>query len=725
MNFLSRIDKDITLLLDNLPVGIIRFNNERKCIYANKFVINLFGIKAPYNFENMDVLYMNAIREDHRETEREVCCNFRKTNTECQTTVQIFNKSLNEYRWMINKRTFINSEDPNVTDSFMFTLQDVNENKLLEIQLRNETLRAEEAYNHKSIFLANMSHEIRTPLNGIIGMLTLLEDTKLTTDQQDYIAMVKECSFNLMTIINDILDYSKLEVGKISLDIKSMNLRECFESTNDIILSKVYEKSLEYTFSIDPTIPEYIYGDGNRIKQILLNLLSNSIKFTDSGSIDVNVKKISYNDCIMLKETHSSGDVKQCNYNVISSIKLPETEREIDLYDNTYGKVNFNDKLYLRFDIIDTGCGIHHSDKIKLFKSFSQVDNHITSKIYQGTGLGLAISKELVELMGGFIWLDWSEIGTLPGSRFSFVLPTIESKDIVNNIHDKSERVLKDANVLIVDDNLHNRISLTGMITKWGMRPHAFSNAEEALHFTRLTKFDIGLIDICMPKTDGPSFASKLREQVEFNNMEFPLVALSSLGDKLSSNSKYFKTHLIKPIKESKLKKICIELLQKRIINEEESSCNNTKNNIVLDKYIIQNDLSELKSNVRILLAEDVYINQKVVVSFLNKMGFDNIQVVDNGQQCVNIAKNNDFDIILLDIRMPVMNGEVVLQELDKFYSRSSKRRPYIVAVTAYCLREDRTKYLNMGFNDYIPKPITIDDLSRCLNNFIETLLHN
>ena len=729
MNFLSRIDKDITLLLDNLPVGIIRFNNERKCIYANKFVINLFGIKAPYNFENMDALYMNAIREDHRENEREVCCNFRKTNTECQTTVQIFNKSLNEYRWMINKRTFINSEDPNVTDSFMFTLQDVNENKLLEIQLRNETLRAEEAYNHKSIFLANMSHEIRTPLNGIIGMLTLLEDTKLTTDQQDYIAMVKECSFNLMTIINDILDYSKLEVGKISLDIKSMNLRECFESTNDIILSKVYEKSLEYTFSIDPTIPEYIYGDANRIKQILLNLLSNSIKFTDRGSIDVNVKKISYNDCIILKETHSSGDVKQCNYNVISSIKLPETEREMDLYDNTYGKVNFNDKLYLRFDIIDTGCGIHHSDKIKLFKSFSQVDNHITSKIYQGTGLGLAISKELVELMGGFIWLDWSEIGTLPmenhGSRFSFILPTIESKDIVNNIHDKSERVLKDANVLIVDDNLHNRISLTGMITKWGMRPHAFSNAEEALHFTRLTKFDIGLIDICMPKTDGPSFASKLREQVEFNNMEFPLVALSSLGDKLSSNSKYFKTHLIKPIKESKLKKICIELLQKRIINEDTSSCNNTKNNIMLDKYIIQNDLSELKSNVRILLAEDVYINQKVVVSFLNKMGFDNIQVVDNGKQCVNIAKNNDFDIILLDIRMPVMNGEVVLQELDKFYSRSSKRRPYIVAVTAYCLREDRTKYLNMGFNDYIPKPITIDDLSRCLNNFIETLLHN
>jgi len=722
MNFINRIDKDITLLLDNLPVGIIRFNNAKKCIYANKFVINLVGLDPPYTFENMDSLYMNAVHEDHRKNETEVCSNFLKTNIECQTTVQIFNKCLDEYRWMINKRTFIKSEDPNVAHSFMFTLQDVNENKLLEISLRNETLRAEEAYNHKSIFLANMSHEIRTPLNGIIGMLTLLEDTKLTSDQQDYISMLKECSFNLMTIINDILDYSKLEVGKISLDIKSMNLRECLESTNDIILSKIYEKSLEYIFTIDPTIPEYIYGDTNRIKQILLNLLSNSIKFTDRGSISIRVEKIAYNDCITLKECHLTGDVKQCSYNVINSIKLPETEMKDDIVDGkVYEKVNFNDKLYLRFDITDSGCGIHHSDKIKLFKSFSQVDNHITSKIYQGTGLGLAISKELVELMGGFIWLDWSEIGT--GSRFSFILPTIESKDVANEVHDKSERVLKDANVLIVDDNLHNRISLTGMITKWGMRPHAFSNAEEALHFTRLTKFDIGLIDICMPKTDGPSFACKLREQQEFNNREFPLVALSSLGDKLASNSKYFKTHLIKPIKESKLKKICVDLLQKRIVNDDITLTKNK--NIILDKYIIQNDLSELKSNVRILLAEDVYINQKVVISFLNKMGFDNIQVVDNGQQCVNIAKNNDFDIILLDIRMPIMNGEIVLQELDRFYSRSSKRRPYIVAVTAYCLREDKTKYLNMGFNDYIPKPITIDDLSRCLNNFMETLLYN
>ena len=704
MNFLSRIDKDITLLLDNLPVGIIRFNNERKCIYANKFVINLFGIKAPYNFENMDALYMNAIREDHRETEREVCCNFRKTNTECQTTVQIFNKSLNEYRWMINKRTFINSEDPNVTDSFMFTLQDVNENKLLEIQLRNETLRAEEAYNHKSIFLANMSHEIRTPLNGVIGMLTLLEDTKLSNDQEDYISMIKECSYNLMTIINDILDYSKLEVGKISLDMRSMNLRECLESTNDIIVSKLYEKSLEYTYDIDNQLPEKIYGDQNRLKQVLLNLLNNSIKFTDRGNIILHIKKIENVEYEYLKQTYSQS----------SNPKYP-FENISDYEDICSGNI------YLRFDIIDTGCGIDKTDNDKLFKSFSQIDNQVTSKIYQGTGLGLAISKELVELMGGFIWLDSSEIYI--GSKFSFIIPTLECKNIENeNI---SDNVLHNANVLIVDDNIHNRLSLSAMVTKWNMKPYVFSNGEEALYFTKLMKFDIGLIDVCMPKMDGQSFANKLREQIDFANKDLPLIAVSSLGDKLNSKSKHFKTHIIKPIKESKLKKICIDLLQKRQIKHIEKDQDQYQKIIPIDKYIDQNNFLELKSNVRIMLAEDVYINQKVVISFLNKLGYDNVQVVDNGQQCLDVAKNNNFDVILLDIRMPLMNGDVVLQELHKHYNKINQPKPYIVAVTAYCLREDKQKYLNMGFDYYIPKPITINDLKKCLDNFVEdTLIH-
>lgn len=695
MNFINKIDKDITLLLDNLPVGIIRFNDKHKCIYANRFVINLLGLDPSKSDTDISKIYMNAIHNEDRESEINTCITFMETHKESHSTFRIFNKQTNEYTWMTNKRNIIYSDN---TISFMFTLQDVNENKLLEIQLRNETIRAEKAYNHKSIFLANMSHEIRTPLNGIIGMLTLLEDTFLTNDQKDYILMVKECSFNLMTIINDILDYSKLEVGKISLDTRSMNIRECIETTNDIVLSKIYEKSLEYSYNIDQNIPEYIYGDTNRIKQILLNLLSNSIKFTESGNIMVHINKISEKDFISIQNQ---------NHHISKHIIDKALQNNNNMFKN---------KLFLRFDIFDSGCGINSHETDKLFKSFSQVDNQITSKIYQGTGLGLAISKELVELMDGTIWLDWSEINK--GSKFSFILPTLECINEETN-DKKSQNVLNNANVLIVDDNIHNRISLTGMITKWGMKPHIFSNGEEALHFTKLIHFDIGLIDICMPKMDGHSFAKKLRDQTEFKNKEFPLVALSSLGDKLTSNDKNFKTHLIKPIKESRLKNICIDLLQMRK-NEPEKQ-QSTIN--MLDQYINQNNISELKSNVRILLAEDVYINQKVVTSFLNKLGYDNIKVVDNGQQCLDIAINNDFDVILLDIRMPIMNGEVVLQKLHEYYNKESKIRPFIVAVTAYCLREDKQRYLDMGFDDYIPKPITLNELKRCLDKFIQTIL--
>jgi signal transduction histidine kinase/DNA-binding response OmpR family regulator len=731
MNYLNIIDKDISLLLDNLPVGIIRFNHENNCIYANKSIIDLFDLHLQNdNLKNKDIrnIYINSIHLDDRENERNVCTKFLNDYIECESTVRIFNTRLNQYRWMTNKRTLIRNDDSSNGNpiSYMYTLQDIHENKLLELNLRNESIRAEQAYNHKSIFLANMSHEIRTPLNGIIGMLTLLEDTKLTNDQQDYIYMIKECSFNLMTIINDILDYSKLEVGKISLDTRPMNLLECIESTNDIVLSKIYEKSLEYNYTINPHIPEYIYGDSNRLKQVILNLLSNSIKFTDKGNIFLNINIVTENDYVLLYKMYKNRYEPQPHETTnINHLKIQDDPQ------------NTNDKIYLRFDITDTGCGIDDSQRNKLFKSFSQVDNRITSKIYQGTGLGLAISKELVELMGGIIWLDWSQNNN--GSRFSFIIQTKKCEKLILNEHLKiSDNVLQNANVLILDDNLHNRISLTGMVTKWGMRAYAFSNGEEALHFTRLTQFDIGLIDICMPKLDGPGFANKLREQKEFNNSTFPLVALSSLGDKAVTSSKYFKTHLIKPIKESKLKKVCIDLLQKRnnqnghnIESKSElhqnqdsnSKSNNTRLN--LDKYISQNDLSELKENVRILLAEDVYINQKVVSSFLTKLGFSNICIVENGQQCLEMATSKEFDIILLDIRMPIMNGEIVLEELLKYYDIHKKGKPYIVAVTAYCLREDKEKYLNMGFDDYIPKPITVNDLKRCLNTYIETLLQN
>lgn len=700
---LNEIDEDISSLLDNLPVGIVRLNREGECVYANKFILNAFGLISCTDINNIRDRQIKHIHPDDLQEELQHCRRFLFENMECETTFRLYNEKYKEHRWMKNKRTLIKTGDET---SYMYTFQDIHDNKLMEIQLRNETIKAERAYNHKSIFLANMSHEIRTPLNGIIGMLTLLEDTTLNTNQQDYINMIKECSFNLMTIINDILDYSKLEVGKITLDIKSMSLQDCIESTNDIVVSKIYEKALEYTYNIGIDVPNMINGDSNRIKQVLLNLLSNSIKFTESGTIFLNVETIKLQDYQLLHDT----------------------------YQNESISIEQEDCLYLRFDITDTGCGIEESERHKLFKSFSQVDNQITSKIYQGTGLGLAISKELVELMNGFIWLDWSDVGK--GSRFSFVIKVSSSNENLECTSD-CDKILIGQNVLIVDDNLYNRISLTGMVTKWGMKPHSFSNSEEALYFTKITQFDIGLIDICMPKLDGVKFAGKLREQNEFNNRIMPLIALSSLGDKTTTSNKVFKHHLIKPIKEAKLKQVCIDSLREYInCNVGNISNTGTRSRILaeeivnpkvketLDTYIHNNDITNLKGDIRILLAEDVYINQKVIIGFLEKLGYKNINVVENGQQCIDYCLQNEYDIILLDIRMPILDGEAVIKRLHEHYTNPRIRKPYIVAVTAYCLREDKNKYLDMGFDNYIPKPVSITELTKCMNAFIELLLH-
>ncbi|NDG32051.1 response regulator, partial [bacterium] len=387
-----------------------------------------------------------------------------------------------------------------------------------------------------NLVLAGMSHEIRTPLNGIIGMLTLLEDTKLTPIQHDYLTMIKECAFNLMSIINDILDYSKLEAGKINLENQPLDVQEVVESVNDILVTKICEKSLEYTYTIDPDV-KGIYGDAQRLKQILLNLLGNAIRYTESGSVKLHVKKIKYGEFRNLVGTQGT---PQGTQGTPQGTRTPRTASDYN--------------LYLRFDVEDTGIGILESDRDKLFKSFMQVH----SQTLGGTGLGLSITKELVELMNGHVWLDFSKPGC--GSRFSFVLPT----RVYIGERKRSEgdlSVLKDLNVLIVDDNLYNRISLTGMVTKWGMHAYSFSTSEEALHFTQLTKFHIGLIDYCMPKIDGPTFAARLREQKGVNK-NMPLIALSSLGDTYPANTpNLFKAFLMKPFKESHLKSMCTRVL--------------------------------------------------------------------------------------------------------------------------------------------------------------------
>ncbi len=607
---------------------------------------------------NSDERYDFVYIED-RENEKRLCKDFLENNIESESICRTICHKTNEIRWVKHTRNLIKDSEGNII-SYIATLQDIDNLKKMEMEIYESKRKLEKAYVYKSSFLANMSHEIRTPLNGILGMLTLLEDTDLSNEQKEYINMIKECSSNLMTIINDILDYSKLDAGKMNLDLKPFNFRNLIDSINDILISKIYENKLQYTFNINENIEEYFIGDSNRIKQVLLNLLSNSTKFTDSnGKIHLSITKLSRN----------------------------------------------NKTVDLLFSVKDTGCGISEDDRDRIFESFSQIENY--NKVYQGTGLGLAIAKSLVSLMKGQIWLNYSELNR--GSEFCFSIPLEITENKDENINSFS--ILSNLDVLIIDDNLQNRIYLSGLCHKWGMTPHPFGYPQEALLFTKKKKYDLGLIDICMPTFDGIKFAEEFISQNE-HNKNVPLIALSSIGDKIKSLDKFFSYHMIKPISENKLKKECLSIISK--VNSKSNQKHYQDSNI--QKSI---DLNLFKS-IQILVAEDNYTNQKVILGLLHKIGFFNVYLVENGVDCLKFLKTNKIDLCFIDIKMPLLNGVDLLFEIK--HSTDLINMPYCIALTAYSLKNDREKYLQLGFNDYISKPIDFALLYNSIYNFCNKL---
>jgi signal transduction histidine kinase/PleD family two-component response regulator len=669
------------VILDTINLGILVINDELKFIYANKYMFEYFKLQSFKN-NNQNTferdIFLAYIHPEDREMELDKCNKFISDKESSFSICRIKVSGTDAYKW-IKVYRLCHVVDTN--NYYIYTIEDIDELKRLEIMIQKEKAKNDEEYNHKSLFLANMSHEIRTPLNGIIGMLTLLNDTTLSNEQRDYIDMLRECSINLMTIINDILDFSKLDAGKVQLDIDCHNLRKCIESANDILASKFYEKSLDFNFVINPNVPDVIDIDANRLKQVILNVLNNAIKFTDKGTIFL------------------------------------EVSRETSVKD-----------IVLKFSITDTGCGIAPENRIKLFDSFSQITSKTTQKINEGTGLGLVISQKIINLMGGDIWLDWSELGR--GSRFCF---TIETKVCEEEQQDEfiipHSNFLQNKKIFILDDNRENRLGLANLVHKWGMIPYTFSSAMETLYMLKLkqTEFDLGLVDVCMPEMTGKEFAIKLKKQYEDNKREhIPLVALSSLGDIQHDYSPYFKGQLIKPVKESRLKELCTNILFKK--------SEQTNSSAIMQQSMCFEIDGDLKETIDILLVEDIVINQRVVTRFLSKLGFNNIDIASDGKTCLEMMSQKHYDIVLLDIRMPNMNGETVCKYILDYYNNilqdipfklKNMRKPYIIAVTAYSQREDKEKYLHMGFNDYVSKPINIIHLEKSMKTFLKSILSN
>jgi PAS domain S-box-containing protein len=561
-----------------------------------------------------------------------------------------------EKRWFLSNRIPV-KDNAGTIIGILGVSHDITERKKNEEEIKYTNLALEKtnadlekANKVKSQFLANMSHEIRTPLNAIIGLTGLLIRTELNDEQKDFVETIQNSGDILLSLINDILDFSKIEAQKIELEKHPFDLRLCVEEALDLIASKATDKNIELLCTIDSSVHTELIGDDTRLRQILVNLLSNSIKFTQTGEIVVGV--------------------------------------EAQLLDDN--------KYQVMFAVKDTGIGIPIDRQGKLFQSFYQIDASTTRR-FGGTGLGLAISKQLCELMGGKIWVE-SEGIPGKGTTFHFTIIT-ELSGVHTNAPDLSS--LANKRILIVDDNLTNLDILVRQTKIHNMLPTAVKGGQEALDvLSKGEGFDLAILDFHMPGMDGITLAKEIRRTNK--GQVLPLILLSSYGYWDKSTLSNFAAILTKPIKESLLYNALLNILNKY----------NTTESLVTHPAITYDVETGKRHPLKILLAEDNLINQKVAIRFLEKIGYK-ADIAFNGLEVLNALRRQRYDVILMDIQMPEMDGEQATIEIRKHFP--AEIQPCIIAMTANALTSDKDRYLASGMNNCIVKPFKLEELVKAL----------